>query len=235
MNIEKPSNIELYYSPSSRKKEKNIRIEGEELKHILKVMRHKTGDELYITNGEGSIFKTSIVKISSDYIETVIQQEYISENSGKNIYFCLPRLKNNDRFETALEKCTELGITNFIVFESERSISRGTKTERWQKITASAMKQSLRSFMPKIKTVSSLSEIALQEGKKIVFTQEASRIFSGDAVNTHSDYYFIFGPEGDLTEDEKNIFSKDDFFNLGNYRLRSETAIIKCASIISQL
>lgn len=232
MNNQKLSKIELYYSPSHQKKENQIMIEGEEVNHILRVMRHKTGDELYITNGEGSIYKTLVVKISSSYIETDILQEYKYEDPGKNIYFCLPRLKNNDRFETAIEKCTELGITNIVVFESDRSISRGNKTERWQKIITSAMKQSLRSYLPSIDIIGSLREISGREGRKIMFTQEADQIFTGDIIKKNTVYYFIFGPEGDFTEDEKNMFDINDFFNLGNYRLRSETAIIKCASMI---
>ena len=234
MNNQKLSKIELYYSPSPQKKKNQIMIEGEEVKHILRVMRHKTGDELCVTNGEGSIYKTSIVKISSSSIETDILQEYRYEDSGKNIYFCLPRLKHNDRFETALEKCTELGITNFVVFESDRSVSQGNKTERWQKIITSAMKQSLRSFLPSIDIVGSLREISGREGRKTLFTQDADQIFTGDIINKNTLYYFIFGPEGDFTEDEKNMFDKNDFYNLGDYRLRSETAIIKCASMISR-
>lgn len=235
MNIRKLSKIELYYSPASLKAGKLIRIEGEELKHILRVMRHKKGDELYITDGEGSIYKTSIVKTSSSYIENVINQEYEFENSCKNIYFCIPRLKNNDRLETALEKCTEMGITNFVIFESDRSISRGNKTLRWQKIITSAMKQSLRSYLPTLRFAVSLSEIAALEGRKIVFIQESDQLFTSDVLNKEHKYYFIFGPEGDLTTDEINMFGTADFFNLGNYRLRSETAIIKCASMVSGL
>ena len=76
----------------------------------------------------------------------------------KNIFFCIPKLKYSDRFEFALEKCTELGITNFIIFDSERSIHKSDKKERWEKIVLSAMKQSLRSYLPNITVINSLIE-----------------------------------------------------------------------------
>jgi len=95
------------------------------------------------------------------------------------------------------------------------------------------MKQSLRSFLPAITIIESLSEIADTDGKKIILSQEADQKFTGSLINNRDKYYFIFGPEGDFTEDEKNMFSEEDFYNLGDHRLRSETAIIKCASIIS--
>lgn len=226
-------NIELYYTPPGMKDNNVLRIEGEELNHILRVMRHKTGDELYITDGEGHIFRTSVTNVSSHYVETIINEEFKYDNKTSNLYFCIPKLKSTDRFETALEKCTELGITNFIVYESERTIAKGSKTERWKKIVISAMKQSLRSFVPQIHPVDSLNEIIIQKGNKILFSQEADRMFTIDAINNSIKNYLIFGPEGDFTEGEKKLFNKAEFYNLGDNRLRSETAIIKCASIIS--
>lgn len=226
-------NIELYYTPPGMKDNNVLRIEGEELNHILRVMRHKRGDELYITDGEGCIFRTSITNVSSHSVETVINDEYKYENKTGNHFFCIPKLKSADRFETALEKCTELGITNFIVYESERTIAKSSKMERWKKIVLSAMKQSLRSFVPEIHLVDSLNEIVIQKGNKILFSQEADRMFTIDAISDSKKNYLIFGPEGDLTESEKKLFNEAEFYNLGDNRLRSETAIIKCASIIS--
>lgn len=233
MNYKKLSNIELYYSPSSLKEKNLIKIVGEELNHIGKVMRHKTGDVLFITDGVGRIYDTTITRITPEFIETSIKQEHKFENPRGNIFFCVPKLKNVDRFETALEKCTELGVTNFIVFESERTISKTDKPERWRKIITAAMKQSLRSFLPTIKMVNSLSEIAAMDGEIILFVQDAEQTFNRDTITKLSNYYFIFGPEGDFSDTEKNIFNRKSLYNLGNHRLRSETAIIKCASIIS--
>lgn len=232
MNSKKLSNIELYYSPASLRETNRIRVQGEESIHILKVMRHKIDDEIYITDGIGSIFKTIIKKSDKDYIEAQIIDEYKTVNQLKNIFFCIPKLKSSDRFETALEKCTELGITNFIVYDSERTIHKGNKTQRWQKILTSAMKQSLRSFLPDILIVNSLKEIEAKKGGKIIFSQEADQTFQKAQINSNSDYYFIFGPEGDFTNDEKNLFTAGEFYNLGICRLRSETAIIKCASLL---
>ena len=52
------SDIELYYSKLVDLKSGLITIKGEESNHILNVMRHGTNDEIYITNGEGKIFKS---------------------------------------------------------------------------------------------------------------------------------------------------------------------------------
>ncbi len=234
VNAKKLSNIELYYTPAALREKEKIKIKGEELKHIIKVMRHNPGDELFVANGAGNIYKTSIMKINSDSIELNINETYVFENPKANLFFCIPRLKSIDRFEIALEKCTELGITNFIVFDSERTIRKGNKTERWEKIITAAMKQSLRCYLPSLTMADSLAEISAMDGEMILFTQESEQSFSYDAVNKQTNYYFIFGPEGDFTDNEKQLFDMKNHYNLGNYRLRSETAVIKCASILSR-
>jgi len=227
------SNIELFYSKPENFREDEVILEGEECRHAVKVMRHHPGDEIFVTNGEGKISNGNINKILKDTLSVTIKKEFIYENKFSGVTFCLPKLKNPERFEFALEKCAELSITNFIVFESERTVSKAYKLDRWNKILLSAMKQSLQSFLPRISIVNSIEEIKNMEGKKIVFEQNAGNIFQGLHGDTTRKYYFLFGPEGGLSQNELEIFSADELFKLADNRLRSETAIVKCASLIT--
>ena len=220
--------IELYYS--SDIKNNVIILTGDEFKHSVKVMRHSIGDEIYITNGTGEIFLSVIKEIKKDSLTASIKKIFKYENKFSHITFCIPKLKSNERLEFALEKCTELGITNFIIFDSERAIRKSDKKERWQKIVLSAMKQSLRSYLPNIEIVSSLNEILNLDGRKILLEQNSEKKISGIKINHYEKYYFIFGPEGGFTVDEMNLF--DEKYKLADNRLRTETAIIKCASLI---
>jgi 16S rRNA (uracil1498-N3)-methyltransferase len=229
--LEYLSNIELYYSSPQNFTGSKIIIEGEECKHIKNVMRHSPGDEIYVTNGKGKISLSEILTIDKSVIETLVKQEFIYKDENQNLTFCLPKLKNHDRFEFALEKCTELGITKFIVFDSVRSVSKGNKLERWQKILLAAMKQSLRSFLPQIELLS-MNDIAERNGEKIIFEQNSDRYFSKSLIDKNKDYYFIFGPEGGFDDKEFKFLSSAVKFKLAENRLRSETAIIKCASLL---
>ena len=161
------SNIELYYSSEEHISDETISLVGDEFKHAVKVMRSKTGDTIFITNGNGLIFKTGILSINKEKLSTNIIETIKTENKFKNIFFCIPKLKNPDRFGFAIEKCVELGVTNFIIFESKRTIAKGTNIKRWEKIALAAMKQSLRAFLPIIKLVKNLSEISELNGKKL--------------------------------------------------------------------
>lgn len=229
MILEYLSNIELYYSDLEARDEIII-VSGEEFKHISKVMRHSPGDEIFVTDGEGKIFKGVIEKILKDFAEVRIAETLSYVNKKKEFTFCLPRLKNPERFEFALEKSAELGITTFIVFNSSRTISKGIKIDRWNKILLSAMKQSLLSFLPSIRDGGSLKDLIRLEGEKIIFDQSGKRKFARNMVKPGEKYYFIFGPEGGLTRDELNFFNEDNIVKLSDNRLRTETAVVKCAA-----
>ena len=223
------SDIELYYTPKENIEGNVISVFGEEFRHAVKVMRNKMGDIIYITSGTGSIFKSEISTIEYEKLTAKIIDEIVNRNDLENIFFCISKLKNPERFKFALEKCVELGVINFIIFESERTISKGSNIKRWERIALAAMKQSIRSHLPQIGLVNSLKEIKNFLGEKIVFDQNAKQQFKFN-YDSKKKYYFIFGPEGGLSENELNLFKADELFSISKNRLRSETAIVKVAS-----
>ncbi|MDR3666781.1 MAG: RsmE family RNA methyltransferase [Ignavibacteriaceae bacterium] len=225
------SNIELYYSADGISGSL-LRVAGEDFNHIIKVMRHSPQDIIYITDGRGNIFESKITVINKETLIAVPLKSYKYENNKKNVYFCIPKLKSPDKFEFALEKCAELGITNFIIFESKRTVSKGVKLERWNKILISAMKQSLRCFLPEIKIVKSINDIFNFNGQKIGFEQDTENKIDSLKITPGILYYLIFGPEGGLDKDELALFNPANIYNLAENRLRTETAIIKAASIL---
>jgi 16S rRNA (uracil1498-N3)-methyltransferase len=227
------SKIELYYSTPDKFTNEEIIITGEEASHITQVMRHKPGDEIYVTNGEGKIFKSTINLISKGSILCKIIDSVFSENKLSGYTFCITKLKNPDRFEFALEKLVELGITNIIVYNSIRSFLKGNKPERWNKILISAMKQSLRCYLPYITIQESLINIFALEGEKILFEQNSNNNFNDFSPDKGKQYYFIFGPEGGLTSSELELALDSNIFKLNSNRLRSETAIISAGCSLS--
>jgi len=229
------SGIELYYCSPEKVKGNNVDISDDDYKHIVKVMRHSVGDEIYVTNGIGKIFHTEIKDIDKNSLTASVKKIIDYENRMKNIFFCIPKLRYNDRFEFAFEKCTELGITNLIIFDSERAIYKSDKKERWEKIVLSAMKQSLRSYLPVITVINSLKDINKLDGNKIILEQNSVKRISELKINPEEKYYFIFGPEGGFTNEEFGLFNKNDFYSLADNRLRTETAVIKCAALLENL
>jgi len=234
MTEEHLSNIELYYSEPEKFSDNSVTVSGAEFRHIAKVMRHKTGDEIYVTNGIGKIFCTELKSISRTEANAEIKREYTYENKLKNIFICIPRLKSADRFEFALEKSVELGITNFIIYISKREVAKGSKIERWKKVTLSAMKQSLRSYLPIIQE-KKYEEIINQDSEVILLEQNSENNIRDLKVDKNKKYFFVFGPEGGLDDEELNKVKKNQIYNLDDNRLRTETAIVKFAVILPLL
>jgi 16S rRNA (uracil1498-N3)-methyltransferase len=229
----KLTDIELFYAQPKNISNGKIEIVDDEFKHCCKVMRNLVGDLIYITDGEGNIYKTEIEKIEKNCLKGKILDTSSYENELKNIFFCIPKLKNPDRLKYALEKCVELGITNFIIFESKRTIGKVKNIERLNKILLSAMKQSLHAFLPVVETASLKSTIN-NNGIKILFDQNSENHFN--FKNDHSKiYYFLFGPEGGFENREIEIIDSSRRFVLSNHRLRSETAVIKVASLLTNV
>lgn len=232
------SNIDLFYTSEPIANNKLV-IKGEEVHHIKDVMRYITGDIIYVTDGKGNIYKSIIDEISKAAIQCSIIAKQHFPNPFENFTFCIPRLRTMDRLEFALEKCVELGITNFIIFDSIRTVIKGAKIERWQKVLLAAMKQSLRAWLPKVEYVRSVSEIALLPGRRVVFEQSSNLLFNNkffskpDFPLHAEDIYFVFGPEGGFADEEIAMTKKCSFVKLTDNRLRAETAVVAAASLIA--
>jgi 16S rRNA (uracil1498-N3)-methyltransferase len=231
--LEYLSNIELYFCSSISKDEKNFQLVDEEYHHATKVMRKKIGDSIFATNGKGKIIEGVINSIDKICIYVKGVKSFSYKNRLNNFTFCIPNLRNPDRFKFALEKCVELGITNFILFNSERSISKSFNIDRIDKILLAAMKQSLQSYLPKVEIYGSVLNFSELKDLKVLFEQNCENKLVNQKFDEATNYYLIFGPEGGFSEKEILDIHPTVILNLAENRLRSETAIIKAASFIS--
>lgn len=231
LTLEHLSEIELYYSESAFIQNDRITLIGDEYHHSVNVMRNSVGDSIYITDGEGKIYKCKIEEIIKNELIANIKETINFENTAENIWFGIPALKNTERLKFAFEKCVELGVTNFILFTSKYTIPKKVNPDRYNKTVLAAMKQSLRAFLPKI-TTSKFEDIIKFPGMKILLEQNSKKNFK-DEFASETPIYFLFGPEGGFDEFEINSVSSENRFKLSANRLRSETAIVKCASLLT--
>jgi len=231
--LEYLSNIELYVSTFINEDEKYLEISGDESHHAVIVMRNKVGDKIFATNGSGKIFECKIIDSGKENLKAAIIKSFIYKNESDNFTFCIPNLKNPERLKFALEKSIEIGITNFIIFNSERTISKNINIERLKKISIAAMKQSLHSYLPVLETAKSVKDLLKHNYEIILFDQSSNLTLDKYKFNNKKKYLFIFGPEGSLSNNELKVINANLIFNLGNYRLRTETAIVKSAALLS--
>ncbi|MCH7826680.1 MAG: 16S rRNA (uracil(1498)-N(3))-methyltransferase [Bacteroidetes bacterium] len=227
------SNIELYFTEPKNVGNTDIFMDNSDAKHIQKVMRHKIGDKIFITDGKGKIYEGEIEEIKNGSLKITKFEIREYPEKYKNITLCIPNLRKTNRLEFAIEKATELGITNFIIFNSKRTFPKKVKIDRLNKIALSAMKQSLNSYLPKITFHNSLSFLKETNFEIVLFDQANKSMFNSSSLNTNKNYFLLFGPEGGFEDCEipENIIISN--FNLAPIRLRTETAVICAISKLS--
>ena len=146
--------------------------------------------------------------------------------------------KMNERYEWFLEKATEIGIQEITPIICEHSERKVIKTDRFQKIIESAMKQSLHYYLPKLNEPISLKELLKKEidGQKfIAHCEETDKESLKNELKPNEDVTILIGPEGDFSVKEIQLAIENNFIpvSLGNTRLRTETAsIVACHSVV---
>ncbi len=227
------SSIELFYSENYSEGDAVITLGGGEYLHLIKVMRHHPGDRIYLTDGRGSFITSVFETASKNEAKLKVESVTRHNNKFKNFTFLIPVLKSSDRLEFALEKAVELGFTNFIFFKADKSVKPGVNLKRLDSIALSAMKQSIRFYIPVLSYSAELNSGIFAGKKVVILDQESSQNFD-HLHDLTGECYFLFGPEGGLSSRELNLISDAVKINLSEHRLRAETAVISAASVLSQ-
>jgi len=210
------------------------RLSGDECQHCSKVLRKKMGDEVYITDGVGTLYVGIIGMISKREVEIVSLSIVEKQDAPHRIGIAISPTKNIDRFEWFLEKSTEIGITDIYPFLSKRSERKFIKPERLEKRMIAAMKQSKNLFKPTFHELQLLKEIVSSdisfENKYIAHCMEPESALQ-KLYTSGRDAIVLIGPEGDFTEDEVSLATANNWteVSLGKSRLRTETAgLVAC-------
>ncbi|RTL11880.1 MAG: 16S rRNA (uracil(1498)-N(3))-methyltransferase [Flavobacteriaceae bacterium] len=229
--------MQLFYNPDIKQGDITFFFDKEESKHIVKVLRKKENDKIFITNGLGFLFESEIILASEKKCEVKITKEIFQEPDKFYTHIVVAPTKMNDRLEWFLEKATEIGIheiTPIICDHSERKVY---KIDRAEKIIQAAMKQSLHYYLPKINEPISFAQFVKSnsDGQKfIAHCEETDKKSFKNEVKKDEKIIILIGPEGDFSTKEINLAIENHFIpvTLGNTRLRTETAaLVACHTI----
>jgi 16S rRNA (uracil1498-N3)-methyltransferase len=229
--------MQLFYNSNIKQGDTTFFFDKEESKHIVKVLRKKESDKIFLTNGLGYFFESEIIAASEKKCEIRIANVQFHEPTSYHIHIAVAPTKMNDRLEWFFEKATEIGIheiTPIICDNSERKVY---KIDRAEKIIQSAMKQSLQMYLPKINEPISYSQFVKQqlEGQKfIAHCEETERKTFQNEIKPNEKVTILIGPEGDFSTKEIKLALENQFIpvTLGNTRLRTETAaLVACHTI----
>jgi len=232
--------MQLFYNATIHNNSTEIIFDKIESRHIVRVLRKKEEDILYITNGKGLLFNASIT-IASDKkcIAKIVSTEEKLKTWNYYLHVAIAPTKNNDRLEWFLEKATEIGIDEITPIICQNSERKVIKVERLEKIIQSAMKQSLKFTLPKLNSSVKYKDFMKQslENCFIAHCEKGEKKGIKEIVNNTTNFTFLIGPEGDFSSEEIQMAMSQKVtpITLGESRLRTETAGIVAVQNISFL
>lgn len=222
-------------------------LEGPAYRHAHKVLRLGLGDAVRVVDGSGVEFQCVIEEVSHLCLRVrILGSRPLAGESGVQVCLAVALLKG-DRTELVLQKATELGVAEVVLFECERAVVRtdggGRHRERWERVVDAAVGQCGRADRPRVVGPVSFEEAAARVAESdvavLLWEAEASRRLGEVLAEAGSpaSVAVMVGPEGGFSaaEAERAASLGIRSVTLGRRILRAETAAIVAPAVILAL
>lgn len=210
--------------------------------HLVRVLRMNDGAELEVFNGRGQRFRAELASVGKREAAVKVLEALPSHTESPLHTHLGLVMSKGDRFDYALQKATELGVSAITPLTSERcdlklkADRQEKKLQHWQGVLASACEQCGQDRLPELGAIQSLENwVAAQHSalKLVLHTSADKPNFPEASPETVS---FLIGPEGGLTDLEVSAATKAGFqsWQLGPRVLRTETAPVVMLALLQQ-
>jgi 16S rRNA (uracil1498-N3)-methyltransferase len=244
--------LQRYFVQPEQFGEEIVRITGEDVKHIARVMRSQIGDKIIVSDGISKVAITEIVILEQQEVQSRIIEWLTSQAEPKLQVTIAQSLPKGDKMEIVIQKCTEIGATTFLPFLSERTVvqydrkKEEKRTERWRKIVKEAAEQAHRDVVPQVLSPVSWKQLlaSLADFDLVCFCYEKENgqqlrdIVAPFVVSMSPDQQYrvaiVVGPEGGFSEAEVLAAEATGATSIGLGRriLRTETAAMAALTCI---
>ncbi|EES90527.1 16S rRNA (uracil(1498)-N(3))-methyltransferase [Clostridium botulinum] len=223
-------------------------IEGEDVKHIYKVLRLKEGEKVNINNCNGKEFLGIIDYIDKTKVEVKLLKELEVNNEPPIEVYLFQGLPKSTKMDLITQKCTELGVKDITPIVTSRVSSsindikrESKKLDRWNRIAFEACKQNKRTLIPVVNDIIDFHEFTdkLKDMDLIVVPYENAENYGIKQMTRGlksevKKIAIVIGPEGGFEEEEitslKNMGAH--IVTLGPRILRTETAGFTCLALL---
>jgi 16S rRNA (uracil1498-N3)-methyltransferase len=180
------------------------------------------GEEIEVIDPAGFMLTVRLDAVSPDRVEGAIVSErpHQPEPTARITIAIanLPALA----LELVLSRCTEAGAFAFHVFQADRSVARGAKSERWQTICREAAMLAGRLRVPDVDSIASFQAVLEVAENPVMLVRGAPQKLARMAEP--SNLTLLVGPEGGWSDRELALATvKAD---LGPRNLRADTAAL---------
>jgi 16S rRNA (uracil1498-N3)-methyltransferase len=222
-----------------------LKVEGEEVKHIRKVLRLKEGDEITVFDGLGKEFEGTIVEEGLSSVVIRVENATFSKKDSPLEITLAQSLLKGEKMDYLIQKATELGVKEIIPFLSSRSVplleksKRLKRHDRWERIAIEASKQCGRGVVPKIESLQDYSDMlrtAESNALRLILWEREGMPLKEilERSKERKRIFFVIGPEGGFSREEVVEGKGAGFIpvTLGRRILRAETASLCFLSIL---
>ncbi len=235
-----------YYFNGTLSQGKTIVLEGDEFHHLTNVMRSRVGERICLFNGDSNFYFGNVKTISKKFAEIEVTETEESLNEPTINLAVYQALAKGDKLSLVMQKITEIGASELCLFESKFcDVKANThKSERMESIAVSAAKQCGRASITKTSGIYSIKEVASQiqnfDAFYVAYENKDGNTLVKDLLqnkNSIKNVAIMIGAEGGFAEDEIKLLEENGakIVSLGKRVLRTETAAIVCAGVISQI
>lgn len=214
-------------------------FEEEEGRHLSTVLRKKSGDLLQLTDGKGFYYEAELADAGKrQVLARIISKTAAPLLRPARLHIGIAPTKQMERLEWFLEKATEIGVEEITPLFCQRSERDSLRLDRLEKVLVSAMKQSLRSWLPKLNAPTKFQDFAKKTSeaqKRLAWCSDEPLPHLKFTIDPLMDTVIVIGPEGDFSPEEIRIALENGFqgVSLGKARLRTETAGLFAVTIFN--
>ena len=215
--------------------ERQIQL-AEAERHHLKVRRARDGEKLRLLDGRGGAGQAMLVGNPS---EGLVQISIVDSVPAPVTRGLAVAAGDRDRFVWLVEKSAELGVTDLIPLETERTAGVGTRirtqhVERLQRRAFEAIKQSGAAWAPLVHEPMTISDLASWRSDSTRWLADAGGATPA-MIPASEPAWTAVGPEGGFTDAERSMLEGAGWkpVRLGKYVLRFETAAVVAAAFMS--
>jgi len=217
-----------------------VSITGEDAHHIIRVLRLKKGEEIFVVVGRGERFKAEIQEFKPRKVIVRIKEKIKVSFEPRLSLSIAQSLPKGRKFEDVIKTCTELGVVEFFPIISERTIVkvRNEKINRWRRIAKEEAMVSKRDVIPEVYDILDFYEFIKKWGtkyeKKFLFWELEKEKFLKDMEIKNEKIVALIGNEGGWSKKEVDMAREYGFvtLGLGNRILRAEVAPVVISSLI---
>lgn len=236
-----------FHAPPEAHLNNSITLSPDESHHLLRVVRLKIGDEIFVFDGQGNEYRSRFAGVENK-LAVVDIVEKLEDLVESPLQLTLAQaLTKGEKFDFIVQKATELGVHRIVPLRTEYvdlrlNAEQGRKRlERWQRISLEALKQSGRRKIVEITLPISFGdflESAYEEsdGELMLFNERGGAKLETAlaSLSNKQKITAIIGPEGGWSDQEINQFNRysNKSISLGRRILRTETAAIAAITLL---